>query len=83
VNEHLEQLLAAADLGNPVDRGMLADALEEAGRNAEAGLLRSEGLVFLHEGQVKLSTFDRHREFLGVAVAARGLLVSRADLSRL
>jgi hypothetical protein len=110
VSDHLEQLLAVADLGNPVDRGMLADLMEAHGRTKEADLLRSEGLVFLHEGQVKLSSLDRHRDLVGVAVAARvagstplevrravrsgrllavvgagarGLLVSRADLSRL
>lgn len=37
----LNNMLAAANLNDPVDRRVMADALEDGGREAEANLLRS------------------------------------------
>lgn len=49
---HIESLIAAADLSDRLDRLMLADALEEAGREEEAAALRDQFSVAVAQGRV-------------------------------
>jgi hypothetical protein len=61
VNSYIEQLASPAHAptragGENADhtfRGTMADALQDNGRDEEAGLLRSRRPVFVHEGQIR------------------------------
>lgn len=48
----MHRLVTSANLGDPTDRAMLSDALEEAGRIHEAELLRSRDAVREREGEL-------------------------------
>lgn len=63
---HLDALLATADLNDRADRLILADALDDAGRDGEAALLRGDGAVIEYVGVVvELLTPERIAELVG------------------
>lgn len=57
------ELIYAADLRDPLDRAMLADAMDDAGRDGEARLLRSDNKV------VRCRDHESHR-YIGHAISA-------------
>lgn len=49
----LDAMICAANLADATDRTMLADALEEAGRNDEAALLRGDCQLLVTDGAIR------------------------------
>lgn len=71
----IDAMLQATWHGDTVARLQCADALEEAGREEEAALLRGDGPIIVwppHRSPTKRYGAERHREGFGVAVMIPG-----------